>query len=255
MKPIWTAALIFSAGAAAAQEEAPSFSAEVEAWHAAPSGWLDITRASAAGSSTRVEIGDEIDVDAGLLPVLSASARISGRHAIGLRYLPVSLSGEETLSKDFIYHGTSYAAGRRVESRINLTLQDLDWQARWDAGGGLTLTSHLGIEVWRYSGRLRTEDALPTISERRSFMSLYGLAGVDADLAVHESVDLRFSFIGGVHEASKHFVETRAGVAWSPRPGLSLAAGARLHDLRFEQGTNEADLRLAGPYVGVEISF
>ena len=254
MKTLWLAALLGGFPPAAPQDE-PAASAALEAWHVDPSGWLFITRASVAGTATRIDEGDEFRLDRGFVPMLKARASFSANDAAGFRYVPIELSGESTAPEDFIFHGTTYGAGRRVDSRLLLTVYDLDYRRRFRLDDRLTLTARLGLEAWRFSARLRTEDALPPISQRRSFSSLYWLGGADLDADLSRGFGARLSLLGGINEHDKHFFEVDAGAAYRPIPSISLSAGLRLHRLRFDHVTNEADLSFAGPYAGIEISF
>src|SRR5258706_2183793 len=165
------------AGSAEDPQDLPrSFSVEADAWYASTTGWIFITRGSRAGTATRAREGDAFELDPQFLATGKAWLRLWDSSALGFQMVSTEESGTSSVEHDFIYHGNTYAAGRKLRAELGFLLMDLDYQYVWEAAENLTVTPHLGAAYWKFSSRLRTVDALPLIDEKRGFSSGYWLA-------------------------------------------------------------------------------
>lgn len=224
-------------------------------WWVHPGGSLTITQGSRPGSATKADIGSDIDLGTEVAPVLEGRWEFLPRHAVGVRFALLDLTGTGTADEDFIYHGSLFAAGRTVHAEMDFLLTEFDYQYTFHRSESLSLTAHLGGELWGFSARLHTADALPTIDTQRSFDSGFWLAGLDMAWMPHPLLELRGSTVGGVEGSHQNFFNVEARALYRPWPWLALSAGYRYQALRFHQSTNESDLTFQGPQVGVEIRF
>lgn len=233
----------------------PRVTLEADGWYAAPSGWIFITRGSRPGTATRARQGSAFGLDPELLPVGKATFRFWESSAVGFQIVSAEESGTRAAERDFVYHGETYAAGRRVRAEAGFLLVDLDYQYAWRATPELTVTAHAGAEYWGFSSRLRTVDARPLIDERRDFSSGYWLAGMDARARLPAGFGLNFSLLGGTNGADRYFVEAEAGACLDLAGSLRVKLGYRVHEVRFHTSTNEANLLFFGPSAGLELRF
>lgn len=226
-----------------------------DAWYAVSSGWIFITRGSQPGTATRAREGRDFDLDPAFLPAGDARLRLYDAGFLGFRIVQAEESGGRTAAENFIFHGQSYPAGRRIDADIGFLLMDLDFQFTMRASQELTITPHLGAEYWGFSSRLRTADALPPIDEKRSFSSGYWLGGIDVEERLSGILRLTLSLLGGADGADRFFIEAGAGARVQLLPPLSLTLGYRVHEVRFHTSTNEANVLFHGPSLGLELIF
>jgi len=250
--------VLFLVLALAAQDSEPSDSGlrfDAMGWYVRPGGSVTITQGSRPGSATKADIDSDIALGAEFAPVLEARWEFLPRHAVGVRFALLDLSGTETVDEDFIYHGSLFAAGRTVRAEMDMLLVEVDYQYTFHRTETLSMTVHLGAEIWGFSGRLSTADAQPPIDTQRSFDSGFWLAGLEVGWEPIPKLELRGSAVGGVEGSHQNFFNVEARALYRPLPWLALSAGYRYQALRFHQSTNESDLFFHGPEVGVELRF
>jgi len=226
-----------------------------QAWYVDPSGWLYITRGSRAGTATRMVEGRDNHLESGVATVLEGRFTFWGPHSVSVRAGSYDTTGTGTAAQDFIYHGRTFAAGRRVRTDLDMTIVDVEYLYTHRAASWLTLTGHLGVEYWRFSGNVHTVDSGPFTEGDRGFSSGFWLAGIDGVVDLHESVAARFLVVGGAEGKGRMFIEAEAGVQFRLGGGTSLHAGYRWHLIHFRQSTNESDLLYSGPTLGLQIDF
>jgi hypothetical protein len=56
-----------------------------------------------------------------------------------------------------------------VRAELDLTLLEMHYRYTFNPGDRLRVTGRLGAEYWKFSGHVKTEDALPPLDTRRSF--------------------------------------------------------------------------------------
>jgi hypothetical protein len=228
---------------------------EAAAWLVIPGGWITITQGSRAGSGTPLRVDDDLDLSNSVAPVLAGRWEFLENHAIGARASIVNLSGSGTVEESFIFHGSTFDAGREVHADQDFTLVEFGYEFTFLRREPFRATAHLGGEYWSYSGRIRTTDSLAPIDTKRSFDSGFWMAGLEVAWSPHPGVDIRGRAVGGVERSRQNFFDLEADALFRPVGGLSLFLGYRYHALRFLQSTNESDLRFQGPLLGVELSF
>jgi len=230
-------------------------SIDAQGWMVTPRAWLFITKGSEPGSATRAHDERQIDFEPRPTVALGATLRLFEPHAFRIEVVRLDERGRDPVQSDFIYHGTLYPAGRQVETRVDLQLADLDYLYTWRPAEGLMLTVHAGIEYWNFASEVRTVDGGPSIDEKRAFSSAFAKTGVDSSYEFLDGLAVRGSLLGGLTTSKRYFYDVQFGVEWKVSGNVSLTVGYRLHDVRFHQSTNEADLQYAGPTAGLELRF
>ena|SRR5579883_2345427 len=236
-------------------EEDPVWEAEAQAWYAMPSGWIFITRGSQPGTATRARQDRDFRLDSEVIPSGGAWVRFWGPNVLGFRAVSTEESGTHTTERDFIYHGETYGEGRQVHAAMGFLLLDLDYQYRWKVSDDIILVPHVGGEYWGFSSRIRTVDSLPSIDEQRTFSSGYWLAGLDFEARLSDAFRSKVTLLGGATGTDRYFIRADAGLALDVAPHLALTASYRFHNVRFHTSTNEADLFVHGPTVGIEARY
>src|SRR5438477_5110735 len=126
---------------------------ETRASYVVPSGWLFITRGSEPGSATALHVDDQIDPEPEFVPSVEGCFRLLENHAVGARLALFSLSGTGADEQPFIFHGTTFDAGRPVRSELNFQFIEIDYQYAFNPRDALRITAHLGAEMWNFSAR------------------------------------------------------------------------------------------------------
>jgi hypothetical protein len=238
-----------------APADEPRLQVSALGWYAMPSGWLYITLGSQPGTATHMDLGSDADLDSRFVPALDGRFRFSESHAVGLQFASIAASGTRSADEAFIYHGQLFDAGRRVRAELDLTFLEMDYQYTFNPADRLRVTGHLGAEYWKFSGRVKTEDALPPLDTRRGFDSGFWMAGIDLSWRVDPLLEVRAFGAGGFERARQNFFKIEGDLLFKPLDQVALSLGYRLHALRFLQSTNRSNLKFDGPTLGLELSF
>jgi hypothetical protein len=237
------------------EQPIPTLTLEAAGWIARPSGNIYITRGSRAGTATTARVDHEIDPEVAVTPLLEARLRFWGEHAVGVRFMPIRESGSQTPTSDFIYHGTLFPAGRKIQTDLRLTLVDVDYQYTWTPAEDFRLTAHAGMEFWDFAGKVKTVDSGPPLDTTRGFSSAFWLLGVEGEIRLSEQWRLNLFAAGGMERSQQNFYEIEGSIVFTPWAHVGLTAGYLLHRIRFYQSTNQSNLGFDGPTLGVVLRF
>lgn len=233
----------------------PLLTLDAEGWDVHASGWIFITRGSEPGSATKARLDREFDLETHPTVALGLIFRPYESQGLGLRAMVFDQTGTWRSDQDFIFHGTLYPAGREIRARIDVRMADLDYQLSFRPSPELRVTGHLGVEYWQFFSRIRTVDGGPLIDQQRGFDSGLWFAGIDVSWDFSDFLAVRGSAIGGVEGSGRSLLDLQIAMEVKVLKDVSLTLGYRLHELRFHQSTNQADLLYSGPILGLELRF
>ena len=213
-----------------------------------------ITIGGEPGTATTIDFEDDLDLDAGDLPLVGFDVGY-GRHRLRFAYEPLSFSGRTTLDRDVIWHGATYPAGERVDSEMSVTLYRAGWDYRLlGREGASALRAGVQAEAWTFEGRL--EGKTSGLDERRQFTHFFPLLTVTGET---RSGPWRFAASaagGGLATDRWHLdLEATVGLRSNGRPTLGLDVGWRWTRFQFHETTNEADMTFQGPFVAATLDF
>lgn len=181
-----------------------------------------------------------------------------GRHSFRFEGFGVDVEGDGPLSRTIDFDGQCYSIGSQVSSEASATFFGADY------GFDLVHNDLMGLGLTLGARFVSTEAKLTAVS-----LGIHGLGEVDAlmpaigvKLVMHPlpvpllaSLALVGRLVGGYLPDIGQFVDAEEGVEWLPIPVLALRAGYRYFHASGEDGNNEAQITLSGPYVSVTLAF
>lgn len=205
-------------------------------------------------STSDIGVGDpDVVLQGGL------TLRLAQRHTLRVHGFGFSLDGDANIGRTFNFDGRTYPISTRVTSEADAAFFGADYGfdvVHTDAAAlGLTLGARflsaqasiraplLGIE-----GTGELELALPAV-------------GVNVILHPFPPVPLLRSLAlvgrlaGGTIGDAGSFIDVDGGLEWLPIPVLALRIGYRYFHGEGEEGRQEAEIDLSGPYVSVTLAF
>lgn len=178
-----------------------------------------------------------------------------GRHKFRIGYLPLSFDGDRTVTRDITFEGTTFTAS------VDRVLTDLDvkiLRGGYEFDFFKTPVGYLGIllEVHYFEGEARLRTVTSAKDETVDFKVPVPVVG----LAFRAYPVTRILSVGaevvGVYAGSKgHYLDGEASVTLSPWPFVEITGGYRVIDLHGEEGDDEFDLRLHGPFASLTVRF
>jgi hypothetical protein len=260
-RPILTLLLGLIVALGAAPSPAAAFhqtTVHVEAGAWFPS--LDIeVSSSRAGLTGDLISGDDIGLDdPDVVLQGGVTLRLAKRHTLRIHGFGVSVDGDGQTSRSFNFAGRTFPVSTGVTSEADAAFFGADY------GFGLVHTDPvaLGLTV---GVRLLSAEA----SVRAPILGLEGqgefesaLPAVGVHLIVHpfplpllKSLALVGRLAGGTIGDEGTFIDVEGGLEWLPIPILAIRVGYRYFHGEGEDGQQQAEFDLSGPYVSATLAF
>lgn len=250
IKAIGMAALL--AGASAAHAEFIGLEVGIAGWRADPSGWVESERGSAVGGAVDLEQDLHLDSENTGFAWVRVVHPLPLLPNLKLSYSPMKFEGSGETSKEFSFRGTPISASEPIDSELQLN--------QWDAAFFYNLLDNiveldLGINIKVLDGYVR---ATPQSGDRQNLdftapiPMLYGRIGVDVPFT-NLYVGAEGSAIG---YSGNRLADLKISARYTIAYVLGLEAGYRLQKLKLDDLDDiSADIKVAGPYVGVTARF
>lgn len=231
-----------------------SFGVTAQYWMASPDGHAYITAGSKPGTATNVRLDNDLGLDSERILDWSAFASF-GDHRFTAEYLPLSFSGSDTASHDYLFHGATYPAGDRTSADLNLDT----WVLKWDMALWKQKKSEdalrVGLGAWFWKFDLHLKGTPSGNNETRQFHHLY--PGVHGDwvseLGGGATLDLKGAIAATGLE--KRLYDWSAEIAYPLSDALKLGIGYRWLRWDFDESTNDGDYSIRGPYAALSLRF
>jgi len=212
-------------------------------------------------ASTGAVAGTTIDpvTDLGLdeeqnVPEGRAGITLLGRHKLRVGYLSLSFDGDRTLTQGITFQGVTFTAATRVLTDLDVKIL----RGGYEFDFFKTAIGYLGIllEVHYFDGEAHIRDTTGLQDQRVDFQIPVPVVG----LAFRAYPITRILSVGaevvGVTAGSRgHYIDGEASVTFTPWPFVELTGGYRVLDLHGEDGDNQIDLRLHGPFASLTLRF
>ncbi|MBI4413800.1 MAG: hypothetical protein HY576_05420 [candidate division NC10 bacterium] len=177
-----------------------------------------------------------------------------GRHKFRIGYLPLSFDGDRMVTRDITFQGVTFTAGTRVLTDLDVKIL----RAGYEFDFFKTPVGYLGVlfEVHYFDGEARLRNTAGTQDEKADFRVPFPVLG----LAFRAYPITRILSVGaevvGVTIGSKgHYLDGEASVTLSPWPFVEITGGYRVINLHGEDGDDELDLLLHGPFASLILRF
>jgi hypothetical protein len=231
------------------EESAVSIVPRLGYWRPSLDGHFLVTKASAPGTGTPIDVQDDLGVD----PANAWSAGVDvflHEHRFQFSYDRAAFQGSTTIDESFIYHGADYPAGTHVGSELTFGF----WRATYDYPIWQTDLTELrlggGLCYCQFTSEL---SGAPGV-EKRAFNQL--LPAIDASFDVGPSPwRVGVSSLVGTAGNDRELIDVDAHVGVWLGKNVDLDVGYRWMIVDFREGTNDLDLMLTGPRASLSIRF
>ena len=208
---------------------------------------------SAASTHLQVDSGLAMQNNSGL--TLEGALQF-GDHRISLNILPISVSGSKVLSSAITFGGKTYAAGTRVDSSFKDTMFDLGYTYYFINMDDLPSRLQLGAEITLKLNRVKSSISSGAVGSVGKSVSIpIPTIGLRGRVALADFVGL----VGRIGYASigkrGSYLDVDSQVEFSLLPLVGGYAGVHYIRLKTNTSSAYADIRFAGPYLGVMARF
>jgi len=220
----------------------PDFSAEVR-----------VDNSSVVGTSINAE--DDLGIGNESYPSVEVFGGI-GSHHISLMYTKADYSGEKTISKPITFMGQTFATSTPVQSDLDLTMIDLEYQYDLLDMENLLAGFSLGVigKVKYLDGEVRLRSSLYDKTE--TFSIPIPMVGVGAHIGILADILEARAKVTGIGYSGSMFYEALADISLTPFPFIDIHAGYKIMKLDVDDVSDiYVDIEFQGPYVGLTVSF
>lgn len=207
--------------------------------------------------NTTFDVKDDLGVEDENFAAGEAFLRV-GRFHFRLGYTPLDFSGDKVLTRTIRFEGVDYSAGQRVQSQLDLKTYDGEIQVdlfRPSIPAVANLYVGVMAKVKYVDGNVELRNVTtPTVKEKdfNAPIPMVGLAAGAGVLGDIVRVDARAA---GIAYSGNHLYEGDIYASVAPFPFLKLQGGYRLIDLKVDDDDFKGEIKLKGPYVGLQAAF
>jgi hypothetical protein len=230
---------------------------EAGAWFPSLDGEL---RSSASGLTGDLISDSDIGIeDPDVVLQGGITFRLLQRHTIRIHGFGFSLDGDTTTSRTFNFDGRTYPVSTRVTSEADAAFFGADY------GFDLVHTEALALGLTLGARFLTVEASIqaPLLGLEGKGELQSALPAVGLNVILHpfppvpflKSLALVARLAGGTIGDGGSFIDVDGGLEWLPIPVLAIRIGYRYFHGQGEDGGQEAEIDLSGPYAGLTLAF
>jgi len=208
-------------------------------------------------TGTNINVEDELGVGDESYPSVEVFAGI-GKHHISLMYTKADYSGEKNLNRSIDFMGKTYTANAFVQSDLEFTMIDLEYQYDILDLENILAGFSLGIigKVKYVEGEARLRAAGLSLDESETFRAPIPMVGLGMHVGILADILEVRAKATGIGYSGNKFYEGLADVSLTPFPFLDIHGGYRIMKLEVDDISDfYTDIEFKGPYAGLTISF
>lgn len=206
---------------------------------------------------------DEIDLnnDLGLQDADGVEGRLlvrpSRRSLIRAGWVPLTMSGDQVVSRTIRFLDRDFDVSTRVESDLELEYGRLGfaWQFLSTSDGRFRIGPLVEVKAFRGTATLSAPDLPSPISRSEEFEVAFASAGLLMDLEPSERFQVFAEASVLVDDSQGELLDAEAGVRFFVVDKLALVAGFRRLEINAEDGNDLLDLELEGAFFGASVRF
>ncbi|MBE9527898.1 MAG: hypothetical protein IME99_01520 [Proteobacteria bacterium] len=174
-----------------------------------------------------------------------------GGHSLRYGYVPLSWKGTGSDSLAIVFNGQTYTANVAIDSELTLDYHRLAYQYNFID----TLDNHLGViaELKYFNIDAKLESAVR--DETISFGAPVPTVGLSAQVAIPFLIKLNGEATGISLGDKAYMYDAEISLSYKPLPFFDLAGGYRVFKLHVEDGNDEADIEVNGPFIMLRADF
>jgi len=203
--------------------------------------------------------GTTVDVkgDLGLRDEAFGEARLAWRfgeswqHRLRLGYLPIRYSGSNRISQDIEFGGRTYTVNTVVDSRLEMDYWRLDYRYDFLRGPGGRVGLQVGLLVFDVEASLSSAG----VQTRATVQAPIPALGLGIHLTALPLVDVLGEINGMSLGQYGRVVDAELAVGVHVFPFVWILGGYRVVDIQGEQDDDKANVKISGPFLGVQGRF
>jgi hypothetical protein len=241
----------------------PACAFHESAVHVEAGAWFPSLDAEARSSSFGVAGNLVTDADLGLDDpdaVLTGAVtfRLAQRHTLRIDGFALNVDGSRETDRSFTFDGRTYPISTSITSEADVVFVGVDYgyDLVHTAQGALGLT--LGIRFVSAEASIKA----PALNQEGKGELQAALPALGLMVVLHpipappfSSLALTARLSGGTIGDRGSFIDADAGIEWLPIPLLAIRVGYRYFHGQGEDGGDEADIDLRGPYASLTLAF
>jgi len=176
-----------------------------------------------------------------------------GHHNFRYAYMPLSWSGQATLTRDINFAGRTYPASTQVSTDTQIDYHRFSY--RYDFID--TLQNRLGIiaEVKYFDGRVNLKDAAFGLDESTRLQIPIPAIGVGAQMSIPLLAKVGAEITGMTLGSLAYVLDAEANVGFHPLPFMDVSAGYRFLKFHIDKDDDVGSVTLKGPFVTISANF
>ncbi|MBI5047681.1 MAG: hypothetical protein HZB54_01840 [Deltaproteobacteria bacterium] len=172
-------------------------------------------------------------------------------HHLRYSYMPLSWSGQKTITQSVNFAGTTYTANARVDSKLDIIYQRVGYRYDIIDTLGNKLGIVLDVKILDIKTNLKTTGVDKPYSPGTLPIPTIGLGaqvGLPSLLSVGGEVT-------GIAYGNNQLIDWEVFVNFNPVPFTTISGGYRTFGLNVKDKDNKVDFSLAGPFLMVNVGF
>ncbi len=206
-------------------------------------------------TGTYINVEDDLGVGDESYPSVEVFAGI-GNHHISLMYTKADYSGENNINRDIYFNGELYTATTFVQSDLEFTMIDLEYQYDLLDLENVLAGFSLGVigKIKYLEGETRLRGG--GYDESETFKAPIPMVGLAMHMGILADILEARVRVAGMGYSGNKFYEGLADVSLTPFPFLDIHGGYKYMKFEVDDISDVyTDIEFKGPYVGLTISF
>jgi hypothetical protein len=216
-------------------------------------------RSSGAGlTGDRITEGDLSIDDPDVVLQGAITFRLVKRHTLRVEGFGFGVDGDGQTSRTFTFDGRTYPVSTRVTSEADVAVFGADYGFDLVHNEAVSFGLTLGARFLSAEASIRA----PTLGLEGTGELQAPMPGVGLRVVLHPfpvppfaSLAAAARLVGGTIGDRGSFIDADAGLEWLPIPLLAIRIGYRYFHGRGEEGQEEAEVDLMGPYASLTLAF
>jgi len=206
---------------------------------------------------TDIDVEDELNMGDESYPAVEAFFGM-GSHHVRVKYTKADYSGENNIPRTINYKGQTYLSGTFVESELNFTMIDAEYQYDLIDLENILAGFSVGLigKIKYIDGETRLRATSAGLDESETFTAPIPMVGVGLHVGILADILEARAKAAGIAYSDSTFYEGMAEVTVTPFPFIDIHGGYRYMKLDLDDFSDiYADVEFKGPYAGITVGF
>jgi len=175
-----------------------------------------------------------------------------GSHHLIYGHMPLSWTGQKTITQSVTFAGQTYTASTKVDSSLDILYQRLGYRYDIIDMLGNRLGIIFDIKLLDIEAKLKAPaigvDKAYSVTAPIPTIGLGAQVGLPALLSIGAEVT-------GIAYSGNHLIDGEAYINFNPVPFTTISGGYRMFDLKVADGDDKVDFKLNGPFLMVKVGW